>query len=515
MTTRSISDNYSEYTALRTEITTRLEMVSQMISSTTTTMLTIMLISITLFVGTFNMSCCSNILFWAYFAFDLLSSIIFLVISYSLSYKFGENLRQIAMISAYLIEFYENDNTEFFWEKAQRHPVIDLKNLPRSKRTINYFYLELSCLPMLTFIGYAINWLNIIRINAYTDVICLCLLIVIGVLIFITSCVFLVVSMIQISIKKNMGKFGKSCSVKFKFHHDSQKEENKPQVGNEIPKKIHLFWFSETDLTEKEIIDSKIKYYESWKKAGYEYKEDADISDIKVWKNSDLKPGGELDIRQAPQYVQDAYADKHYAFVSDYFRLKVLYKHGGIYLDTDIELKESLEEFRKNYKGFIGFDFDDKRVSTACFGVVRENKTIKAIMDLYEKLCYKDNEANPFLLANTFIYTAEFLKRGLIADNTFQFVDGIAVFPKEYFCANKFPYEASMDLKRKEKREKRRADKRARGEIKPFAVHHYDLSWAKSKSMSWKDYSTKEWKWVEKLNEKAELNKEIEMKSNF
>ena len=39
------------------------------------------------------------------------------------------------------------------------------------------------------------------------------------------------------------------------------------------------------------------------------------------------------------KFVEQAYKAKSWAFVSDYARLKIIYDYGGIYLDTDVELK--------------------------------------------------------------------------------------------------------------------------------------------------------------------------------
>ena len=44
------------------------------------------------------------------------------------------------------------------------------------------------------------------------------------------------------------------------------------------------------------------------------------------------------------QYVHDAYVRGLWAFVSDYVRLKVLYEYGGIYFDTDVEVKKPFPE---------------------------------------------------------------------------------------------------------------------------------------------------------------------------
>ena len=37
-------------------------------------------------------------------------------------------------------------------------------------------------------------------------------------------------------------------------------------------------------------------------------------------------------------YVKEAYEAKKWAFVSDYARFEILYKYGGLYFDTDVEL---------------------------------------------------------------------------------------------------------------------------------------------------------------------------------
>lgn len=36
--------------------------------------------------------------------------------------------------------------------------------------------------------------------------------------------------------------------------------------------------------------------------------------------------------------MKQAYERKKWGFVSDYMRLDIIYKYGGIYLDTDIEM---------------------------------------------------------------------------------------------------------------------------------------------------------------------------------
>ena len=94
-----------------------------------------------------------------------------------------------------------------------------------------------------------------------------------------------------------------------------------------IPKKIHYCLFGGKPLPE-----AMKRNIESWKKfcPGYE---------IICWDEKNY------DINNSIPFVKQAYACKKFAFVSDYVRLEALYREGGIYMDTDIELVKSLDDF--------------------------------------------------------------------------------------------------------------------------------------------------------------------------
>ncbi len=55
-----------------------------------------------------------------------------------------------------------------------------------------------------------------------------------------------------------------------------------------------------------------------------------------------------FDLAAAPLYVRQAYENKKWAFVTDYVRLQVVFEHGGIYLDTDVELRKTLDPLLGN-----------------------------------------------------------------------------------------------------------------------------------------------------------------------
>lgn len=93
-----------------------------------------------------------------------------------------------------------------------------------------------------------------------------------------------------------------------------------------IPKKIHYCWFGKGE--KPKIVKMCI---ESWREKLPEY-------EIKEWNEENF----DISINN---YVKQAYEAKKYAFVSDYVRLYALYIEGGIYMDTDVEVLKSLDEF--------------------------------------------------------------------------------------------------------------------------------------------------------------------------
>lgn len=103
-----------------------------------------------------------------------------------------------------------------------------------------------------------------------------------------------------------------------------------------IPKIIHYCWFGGGPISPE-----SRKCIESWKKYCPDYK-------IIEWNEQNFE------ISQN-RYAQQAYEAKKYAFVSDYVRLAVLYRYGGIYLDTDVELVRPLDELLE-HKGFISME---------------------------------------------------------------------------------------------------------------------------------------------------------------
>lgn len=73
----------------------------------------------------------------------------------------------------------------------------------------------------------------------------------------------------------------------------------------------------------------------------YSWRKHMEDCEIKCWDENNF------DVYAIP-YTTQAYRLGKYAFVSDYARLWILYHHGGIYLDTDVELLRPLDDLMED-----------------------------------------------------------------------------------------------------------------------------------------------------------------------
>lgn len=193
-----------------------------------------------------------------------------------------------------------------------------------------------------------------------------------------------------------------------------------------IPKKIHYCWFGGNPLPE-----SAKKYIETWKKYCPDY-------EIIEWNETNF------DVTQN-QYCKEAYEAKKWAFVSDCARFWILYKYGGIYFDTDVEVIKPLDDIVARGP-FMGCERDgDKNQAAAIaaapglgLGVNPGLGLYKEILELYDSLQFKNPDGS-LNLKTVVQYTTETLvKHGLKNTNQIQRCAGIYIYPREYFCPKDF-----------------------------------------------------------------------------
>ena len=110
-----------------------------------------------------------------------------------------------------------------------------------------------------------------------------------------------------------------------------------------IPKKLHYIWLGNN--SKPNLMDICIN---SWREKLPDY-------EIIEWNESNLDFENEINNNT---FLKECLDRKLWAFLSDYFRMKVLYENGGIYLDTDMQIIKSLDEFLED-DFFIGLESED------------------------------------------------------------------------------------------------------------------------------------------------------------
>ena len=216
-----------------------------------------------------------------------------------------------------------------------------------------------------------------------------------------------------------------------------------------IPKVIHYCWFGNNPLPEK-----YLSYIETWRKFCPDY-------EIKEWneKNFDVTSN---------DYCREAYAAGKWAFVSDYARLKIIYDNGGIYLDTDVEMIKDIRKLVKDGDGFIGFQNNEQITTGLGFSAEKGNECIKTMLDMYVNCHFKSENGKlnmlPCPARNTVALKKCGLKTGKKNMNNVQYLNGITVYPVDYFNPINFDTKKSNITNN------------------TYCIHHYSSSWTSSKT---------------------------------
>lgn len=181
-----------------------------------------------------------------------------------------------------------------------------------------------------------------------------------------------------------------------------------------IPKIIHYCWFGG-----KPKPPLAVKCIESWKKYCPEY-------EIREWNEDNF------DLSTAPQYVHQAYEAGRWAFVTDYVRLVALVKMGGVYMDTDVEVVKPLDPYLQ-HEAFAGFE-SEKGVQTGLLACVPGFALFMDFLHHYDTAQFLLSDGTQDTTTNVEVLTRLCKARGLQMNDRYQVVDGLAVYPREYFC---------------------------------------------------------------------------------
>ena len=191
-----------------------------------------------------------------------------------------------------------------------------------------------------------------------------------------------------------------------------------------IPKIIHYCWFGRNPLPEL-----AQKCIASWKKYLPDY-------EIKEWNEDNF------DVNIIP-YTAEAYAQKKYAFVSDYARFWILHKYGGIYFDTDVEVIRPIDDIiaRGNFMGFETDPNSEKGDASNAsvnpglgLGVNPGLGIIEKMMHYYDGQHFVHEAVMKNQITVVHIATKVLRDNGLKNVAGIQEVAGCYIYPAEYFC---------------------------------------------------------------------------------
>ena len=211
-----------------------------------------------------------------------------------------------------------------------------------------------------------------------------------------------------------------------------------------IPKKIHYFWIGGNPKPE-----SVLYCIESWKKYCPDY-------EIIEWNETNY------DFTKN-EYMRQAYEAKKWGFAPDFARLDIVYQHGGLYFDTDVELIKNPDHLLNN-KAFFGFDRakDTSKNTVACglgFGAEQEQPILKDMMNMYSGLAFLKQDGSMDQTPSP-IFTTMCLKRhGLKNEDTDQQLGNVMIYASDVLCPRSFG-ETKLHLTER-----------------TVSIHHFDATW--------------------------------------
>lgn len=230
-----------------------------------------------------------------------------------------------------------------------------------------------------------------------------------------------------------------------------------------IPRVIHYCWFGGGE------IPAEIQaYMESWKKYCPDY-------DIRRWDESNY------DVTKN-QYMRQAYERGKWAFVSDYARIEIVYRYGGIYLDCDVELLKPLDVFLQGDM-YCGFE-DDRHINLGLgFGAAAGHPYLASLLHYYENLSFINDDGKMNLIPCPTYQTEVIGSYGILGENRFQKTDKITAYPTEVFSP--YSYWGIGNVT-----------------DKSYSIHHFTASWEdddkKKEFARWKDLVKKLYERIQK-----------------
>jgi hypothetical protein len=205
-----------------------------------------------------------------------------------------------------------------------------------------------------------------------------------------------------------------------------------------IPKTIHHCWFGGGELPQKDK-----EFIDGWRKMMPDY-------EIVFWNEDNY------DVYKHP-FMKAAYQKKAYGFVPDYARLDIVHTHGGIYMDTDVEVLKPFDDllYSDSFFGFVSHKFINAGHG---FGGVAGASILKDLLAVYDNVVHT-NIGSGISFSGP-LETIPFRKRGYIGGNDFFISNSDVVYPVEFFS----PKSSYLGI--------------PVVSDNCYSIHHFNFSWA-------------------------------------
>lgn len=214
-----------------------------------------------------------------------------------------------------------------------------------------------------------------------------------------------------------------------------------------IPKTINYCWFGRGAKPTN--FDNIIA---SWHRFCPEY-------DIIEWneKNYDVNKN---------TFTKYAYSVGKYAFVSDYARLDIINRVGGVYVDVDVEFLKPLDSIIQNGPFFATEEID--KINTGLiFACGKSDPILNDLMRIYSQMDLDESKQSIDYSNTVEIVSKYFRRHGYCFNGKRQMIKNHTIYETSVFCPQQFGEEAN--------------DKRIN---KAFTTHHYNSSWVSEDKLS-------------------------------
>jgi len=210
-----------------------------------------------------------------------------------------------------------------------------------------------------------------------------------------------------------------------------------------IPKIIHYCWFGRGEMPNlvMQCIASWHRYMPDW--------------EYRLWNEDSLKPilNPSLKGRNSnstdnllvgleendwldymPAYVQEAYAAKKYAFVSDYVRLWALEREGGLYMDVDFEVYKPFDDLMEKYDAYAGYEGSKRNpVMMGVIAAKAHHPWIQGMLQTYNQRSFMKVDGLYDMTPNTGYFLNWMQERGFVADGKEKDFMDVHILPVECF----------------------------------------------------------------------------------